>query len=461
MNLGKTCALLGITLSGWSGLTAGQSAINIRYDKTLDFSGQQATGLAEDVLNNNRDRFVNYTTTSGNWRTQSASTWTSGYVPGIFWYLYALEENATWKDYAMHWAEGVRPRATATDNDTGLQVYPAFGLGVMFNDADPADYMSVMNTGALTMVTERYNPTIACFRSWDQNTSNPTDLPFEVNIDQMMNMELVLWSGQNGGPSEYVDYAVNHADQTWENNVREDGSTYHVVAYNLDGTVDYKRTHQGWNTDSTWSRGQAWAVYGYAMFYNYTGLPRMLERSKKCYEYWMAETLKDSWDYVPYSDFDAALDSENPRDTSAAAIVACGALQLYEITGDKMYLADAEAILESLSSPRYLSIRANYDSILLKGSEKWGKGEVGAVFGDYYFMEALWRWSQIEQAPAEVTGSWAGYEVYDDRFIDATSWIGWMDSQATPYVYNYLFEAWFYSPPEDISDVGGWVYSWR
>lgn len=442
-------------------LQAGPSAIGIRWDQTLDFAAEQSSALADETLSNNRERFVNYTTSSGTWRTAGDGTWTSGFVPGVFWYLYELSGDPLWRDDAMHWTEGVRSRATATDNDTGFQLMESFGMGYDLDPTLQAEYKAVMETGAQTFVEERWNPTIGCFRAWDQSVSNPTDLPFEVIIDNMMNLELVLWVGTNGGPAEYVDYAVTHADKTWEHNVREDGGTYHVVAYNLDGTVDYKRTHQGWNRDSTWSRGQAWAVYGYTMVYRYTGLPRMLERARTCYDYFIEKTLEDSSDYIAYSDFDAPLDSRNPRDTSASAIVAAAAIQLYEITDEDRFLDDAEEILDSLSSPRYMARGTRYESILLKASEKWGRPEVGAIFADFYLLESMHRWSQVEQEPAVVTGNWASYDVLDEAFVDTGSWMGWFKYQYAPYLYNFTMERWLYAPDGYADASGGWFYSYR
>jgi hypothetical protein len=404
---------------------------------------------------------VDYTNSAGQWNKKNDSTWCSGFIPGMFWYMWALTGEARWRTDAMHWTEGVRSRATATDNDTGFQIFESFGLGHEFDASLRAGYQPVLLQGAQTLVTQRYNPVIGCFRSWDQNLSNPNTLPFEVNIDQMMNLELVLWAGKNGGPAEYVDYAVSHADKTWTNNVRENGGTYHVVSYNADGTVASKRTHQGWTTNSTWSRGQAWAVYGYTMVYRYTGLTRMLDRAKATYAYFLEQTLLDDPFYIPFSDFDAPLDSRNPRDTSAAAIVASAALELYGITGERQYLEDAQMFLESLSSPDYLTSGSTWQSLLYAASEKWGMGEVGASFADFYFLEALWRWKNTELPPATVTGSWVGFDVLDYRFVDTGNWMGWMMAEHVPYVYNYAFENWWYSYDSTATATGGWFYSYR
>jgi hypothetical protein len=182
------------------------------------------------------------------------------------------------------------------------------------------------------------------------------------------------------------------------------------------------------------------------MVYRYTGLPRMLERARICYDYFINETLKDDFDYVPFSDFDAPLDGQNPRDTSAAAIVASAAIELYGMTGEEAFLIDAEAIMESLSSPLYFSIGSRYQSLVLAASEKWGEPEVGAIFSDYYFLETLYRYKGLDLGPGEVTGN------------DTETWMGWLSANADPYVYNYNVEGWMYAYPGTLTPGGGWFY---
>ena len=363
-----------------------------QYKNVMELVKAKSEGLAVDALGNDNEIFTNYTNTTGKWNNKSDKTWCSGFVPGLFWYLNAITGDKIWQKRAKFWTEGVRSRAYATDNDTGFQVFDSFGLGYTIGNEKTADYKKVIVDGADTFVSQRYNKNIGAFRSWKQRVSDPTVMPFEVNIDELMNMELVLWVGQNANKPEYTKKAISHADKTWANNTRENGSTFHVVGYNNKGEVVDKRTHQGWKDESTWSRGQSWAVYAYAMYYRFTGLERMLQRSKKSYQYYLQATKKQTNDLVPYSDFDAPLDKSNPRDTSATAVVASALLELYHMTKDEQYLNDAEAMLISLATPTYLANNPNYQSILLKGSEKWGEPEVGSIFGDYFFVEALYRW---------------------------------------------------------------------
>jgi hypothetical protein len=416
--------------------------IDDSIDNGLQFAQTQAAYLADSVLKTN-SRFTDYSSTSGTWNIKSRSTWCSGFPPGLFWYFYNLTGQQQWLDRARNWTEGVRARATETDNDTGFQIYCSFGLGYILTGETDTDYLDVMNTAANTFATQRYNPTIGSYRAWPQNTDNPNDMEFEVNIDMMMNMELPLFVGTSGGNTDYVDYAVSHADRSWEDLVRPDGSTYHVVAYNADGTVNYKRTHQGWQTESTWSRGQAWAVYGYAMVYRYTGLQRMLDRSEMLFDYFMAATAAQTDDYIPYSDFDAPLDSNNPRDTSAAAIVASAALELYNMTDDEKYLTAARNILLSLGSPTYLAQGTSYQPILRKASSKWGESEVGAIFADFYYVEAMMRHRALFPPVIEYDPLIGGAPVLGYPQWYRSEWFGLYNTAQAPWIihaeHGYLY----------------------
>ena len=153
----------------------------VSYEKVIAHAEKIGANLADNVLLGNAERFVDYTGTSGVWNTKSDSTWCSGFIPGMFWYLYEMTGESRWRDDALHWTEGVRSRATATDNDTGFQIFESFGHGYLIDETLREAYKPVMLQGAATLVEQRYNAGVGCFRSWDGGTSNPTSLPFEVN----------------------------------------------------------------------------------------------------------------------------------------------------------------------------------------------------------------------------------------------------------------------------------------
>lgn len=356
------------------------------------------------------NKYISYTETSGLWELRSPTIWTSGFLPGTYWYLYGLTGTESWRVAAETSSLGVRERATGTDNDTGFQIYSSYGvgrniLGGVWDEADTA-----IDDAANTLIVERYNPTIGAFRSWPQRKDDPFDIDdasdFEVNVDMLMNMEALLSAAEKSGDNDQLIAVTSHADVSWENIFRVDASSHHVAAFDADGILGYTRTHQGWTDESTWSRGQSWAVYGYAMLHRYTDLPRMLERSEQAYQFFKQSTLTQNSNWVPYADFNAPVDIRNPLDTSAAAIVASAAIELYEITGNTLYLDDANDIINELVEG-YLSTGTSFESLLISASEQYvnidddltpdAEGyEVGAIFGDFYFLEALYRLKNTE-----------------------------------------------------------------
>jgi unsaturated chondroitin disaccharide hydrolase len=191
--------------------------------------------------------------------------------------------------------------------------------------------------------------------------------------------------------------AVSHARNTARDHVRPDGSTYHVVEYSArTGAVLSRHTHQGYSDSSTWARGQAWAVHGFTMAYRETGEALFLDTARRTADYFLAHLPAD---HVPYWDLDLpSLDGE-PRDTSAAAIAASGLVELAGLEPDRRasrrYRAAATDILASLSSPAYLAADTDRGAILRHGTQHKPDGnfDTGLIFGDYFFLEALLRWT--------------------------------------------------------------------
>ena len=221
---------------------------------------------------------------------------------------------------------------------------------------------------------------------------------YRVNIDAMMNLELMFWAGQNGGDPRYAEMAEHHAQRALRDLVRPDGSTYMFAGYDQNtGALLSHFTKQGYATDSTWSRGQAWAVYGFTTAYRYTKDPRFLDAARRTADYFVRHLPPD---HVPYWDFDVPDKATAPRDTSAAAVAASA---LLELSGDESDPAakqrdidTARDILTSLSSPTYAPSDSRFGAMLQHGTQHLPKGwaDTGIMFGDYYFVEALGRYEK-------------------------------------------------------------------
>jgi unsaturated chondroitin disaccharide hydrolase len=395
-----------------------------RLDEKID----EALAFAEAQLEQHAQRtgplrFTCYTDVDGKWVGRGLNGWCCGFSAGLMWMMYDYTGDEKWANYGRDWNDSIRSRATASDNDTGFQIFNAFGYALRhgldaLSEAEIRDYEGVLRWANETFTTQRYNAHVGGYRTWPPTLFKPYEGQFEINSDMVMNLELPIYVAKDIGNMELVDKVSRHADTTWEHTVfksgdaqwespesdeyvpRQHGSHWHVVAFDpTTGSVIGKRTEQGDKTESTWSRGQAWLVYGYAMLYRYTGYERMLERSEISFDYFMAALKAQSEGNIPYSDFDALVDELNPLDTSAAAIVASASIELYQITGDQKYLNVAENMLNDLTSPPYLASDMTYEAILTRGS--WGYDdpeEVGTIFGDFYLVEAMLRYKEMKAA---------------------------------------------------------------
>lgn len=419
---------IALGLSALVSATLYSQSLEEKIDNALKFSEVQIEALAR---REGFYRFVAYTDTNGKWDNQGAWNWCSGFPAGLMWMMYANSGDEKWATYGKRWTEAVRSRAVASDNDTGFQIFCAYGYGLRYaslvlSEAEKDDYNGVLQTATETFTSQRYNKNIGAFRSWPPRLKDPYQGRFDVNMDEMMNLELPAYVAVTTDNAALMEAVMNHGDTSWQNNIfkegdqewetidseehvnRQIGSTWHVVGYDPDtGEVISKRTAQGDKTESTWSRGQSWAIYGFAMSHRFTRAGRDIRRAETCFDYYMNALKAQSDDYVPYSDFDAPVAADHPKDTSAAAVVASAAIELYRFTKNEKYKLAAEAILNDLASPPYLAQGTGYESILTKGSVEYNAHEeVGSIFGDFYFVEAMLRYKALinGEEPAESRG---------------------------------------------------------
>ena len=389
-----------------------------QIDRTLAFTEIQLEQLAQRI---GTGGYPCYTGTDGKWIDRDLNGWCCGFPAGLMWMMYSHTGDQKWAEYGRQWNDSIRPRATASDNDTGFQIFNAFGYALRYapdalTEEEKRDYEGVIHWANETFTSQRYNAHVGGYRTWPPTLFNPYEGEFEINSDMVMNLELPIYVAKATGNMDLVDKVSRHADTTWQHTIfkngdsqweqpdsdeyvpRQHGSHWHVVEFDPQtGSVINKRTEQGDKAESTWSRGQAWLIYGYVMLYRYTGYERMLERSQIAFDYFLSALNAQSKDMIPYTDFDAPVDATHGLDTSAAAIVASAAIELYEITNEKKYLDAAEAMLNDLTAPPYLAVGTQYESILTRGSWAYDKHEeVGTIFGDFYLIEAILRYKQLE-----------------------------------------------------------------
>lgn len=326
----------------------------------------------------------------GSFKMVASKDWTSGFFPGELWYMYEYTKDDYWKSKAQEFTANIEDQKTnGGTHDMGFKMYCSFGNG--YRLTQNTAYKNILLESATTLIT-RYKPTIGCIRSWD-HSRDKWQCP--VIIDNMMNLEILFEATSLSGDSTFYNMAVSHADMTLKNHFRMDGSSYHVVDYDMrTGKVRSRCTAQGYSDESAWARGQAWGIYGYTMCYRYTRQLKYLEQAEAAYEFVCTHPNLPE-DLIPYWDFDAVNIPHELRDASAAAIMAAALYELSMYSNKAKYKETADKVMHSLSSSDYRSkIGENHNFLLMHSVGSYPHGneiDVPLIYADYYFLEALKR----------------------------------------------------------------------
>lgn len=364
--------------------------MNIKYKEFLKKVSDKLSWVVEDV-----DFLHPYMTRDGKYANAKNHpfAWTAGFYGGILWYMYLKTKETKYfelaKECARRFDEGLL-EFTELSHDVGFQFLPT-SVADYFITGDERSKIRAIH--AATILAGRFNYAGKFIRAWNDGEGVGVDSSrygYAI-IDCMMNTPLLYWASETTGDPRYCQIANLHAQTVMENFVREDGSVNHIVVFDpVSGDVVDKPAGQGYSEGSSWTRGQAWAIYGFAMSYHYTGNESYLNTAKKVAEYFMDNT---SDEYMPI-DFKQP---GNPKymDCSAAAICVCGLLEVMK------YISEEEKIKYTFAVDRLMKILLqncdftnNTQSILQNCSEMYHRESsrhVSLIYGDFYLLEALMR----------------------------------------------------------------------
>lgn len=352
---------------------------------TLDFAARQVRRLADA-----HPGFYPIYTLNGKWKHEGPAWthWCDGFLPGMMWIFHRratdAAEKGLWMDLAIQYSRPLEARQFDKDtHDLGFIFLSTYYRWYMITREPNLNDVLVQAGRTMALRFKEKGQYLCSFVSEDS-----------LFIDIMMNVGIIFYAARETNDRRLRDIAMRHVLTTRRHLVRGDGSTAHEGIFDLD-TGEFLRmaTHQGYRSDSCWSRGLSWAMYGFGVAYEYTRDPRFLDTAQSCADYYITHTNSDG---LPPWDFQAPQDGRRLVDTSAAAIAASALLRLCRMLPDPVkgfyYWSCALHILKTLCESHTAVNEPEWEGIL-KGGVYHMQKDLGVnesvMWGDYFFCEAL------------------------------------------------------------------------
>ncbi len=352
-----------------------------KCQRAVEFAARQVRALVE----NYPDRFPMYTV-GGKWvhEGEAWTNWCEGFLGGQLWLIAERTGDHWFRERAEHYSRLIEHRKTDRDvHDLGFLFWSTWKR--WYDLTGEAEVNDVVIEAGRTLAL-RFKEKGRYLRSFVADES--------LFIDIMMNVGIIFHAALETDDEDLMGLATEHCLTTRRCLVRGDGSTAHEGIFDTEtGEFLRQSTHQGWRGDSSWARGQAWALYGFGTAYAFTEDERLLDTAQRCADFYMEHTPPHG---VPPNDWDQP-DPAVPYESSAAAIAASGLLQLAGLTEDagcsERYRDYALRIVDTLTGPEFLAVETpGWEGVLMHGTyhERKGLGvDESVMWGDHFFLEAV------------------------------------------------------------------------
>lgn len=318
----------------------------------------------------------------------SISWWTNGFFAGQLWQLYHAYGYELFREDAEIIEEkldGSLFDYMGMDHDSGFKWLLTSVANYKQTGNEKSKNRGLM---AAANLAGRFNLAGNFIRAWNDG-GDGNNAGWAI-IDCMMNLPLLYWASEELNDSRFAHIARAHADMAMKIFVRENGSVNHIVQFDTQtGEVVGTLGGQGCAVGSSWTRGQAWAIYGFTLSYIHTKKEAYLQTAKKIAKYFV-ESMPDSG-FVPV-DFWQEADCDW-EDSTAAAIAACGMLEIekYAAEEEKQFYHEAAMKLLTTLEKHRCNWSLDTDNIVEKCTAAYHdqNHNFSSIYGDYYFTEAI------------------------------------------------------------------------
>lgn len=329
----------------------------------------------------------------GKYHEEPPEFWTSGFWPGILWLYYLNTGDGKAAVLADELEKMLDPVLDGFENlhhDVGFMWLPS---AVLHYRIDHNCQSRLRGLKAASHLAGRFNPSGNFIRAWN-DAVNPYSEGWAI-IDCMMNLSLLYWASEELKDRRFKNIAIYHTDMVIRNFMRPDYTFPHIVSMNPEtGEKIENLAGQGKHANSIWSRGQAWAFYGFAVAYRETGTQKYLDICRKIANS-IGERLETGqlpcWDYYAEDEERYAKDSSAAACTASAMLLLADLIKEEEVSG--YYRRKADVILKDLYD-YYSDFSTEEQGILCKGTVSYPDNRyinVPIIYGDYFFIEALTR----------------------------------------------------------------------
>ncbi|MFG6383083.1 MAG: glycoside hydrolase family 88 protein [Lachnospiraceae bacterium] len=367
----------------------------------LDF----CTGQVEANLPKFTDKFQKAYSENNFYQPIDNDYWTTGFWTGEIWlsYEYAKENKEETAEKLRRAGEiqidsflnRIDKKIEVDHHDMGFLYSPSCVAGYKLIGSQKGKEAAIK---AADQLITRFHPIGEFIQAW-----GPMDAPenYRLIIDCLLNLPLLYWASEETGDHKYREIAEKHIHTAIKNVIREDYSTWHTFFFNMEtGEPDHGATCQGYRDGSAWARGQAWGIYGCALAYKYTKREEYISIFRHVTQYFLEHLPKDM---VPFWDLEFTDGDDQPRDSSAASIAACGMLEMAKTLDDEeaaIYIAYAKKLIKSIYDNYAVKDSKLSNGLVLHSTysnhspyntcDHKGVDECNS-WGDYFYMEALTR----------------------------------------------------------------------
>ncbi len=361
----------------------------------LDFATKQVKNNLPEFTNSCQNH-----SSVNNFYTQCENDqWTCGFWPGEVWLSYEYTKDEEYRKsgdvLVENFLDRIERKVVVDHHDMGFLYTPSCISAYKLTGNENAKKASIL---AADNLLRRFHEKGNFLQAWGALFAEDN---YRYIIDCLLNLPLLYWATEATGDSKYADIAHKHITTCLKYSIREDGSTHHTVFMNKeDGSFSHGSTCQGYDDNSSWARGQAWAIYGVALSYVYSKKSEYIETFERVLNYYLSKLPKD---LIPFWDMIFTDGDDEPRDSSSASIVICGLLEMSKHVDkekSEYYTSIAKKMLKSLIDDysvkdskvsNGLVLHATYckktpyNTCVPKGEDEC------CSWGDYFYMEALIR----------------------------------------------------------------------